>query len=59
MGYVDRQSDGSFLACDMYSRNVGLFADLRAAMAAISEANAAEQAGESSPSGVEAGTWEQ
>lgn len=37
LGYIDRQPDGRFLACDMFSRPVGHFADLRAAMASLTD----------------------
>ena len=35
LGYIDRQKDGRFEACDMYSRTVGYFPDLTSAMKAI------------------------
>ena len=36
VGYIDRQSDGRFLACDLYSRPVGYFPDLPSAMRVLS-----------------------
>lgn len=35
LGYIDRQPDGRLLACDMFSRPVGHFTDLAAAMASL------------------------
>jgi hypothetical protein len=35
LGYIDRQYDGRLLACDLYSRPVGHFDDLTAAMRAL------------------------
>lgn len=35
LGYIERQPDRTYLACDLYSRPVGSFADLAAAMRAI------------------------
>ncbi len=43
LGYIDRQRDGLWLACDLYSREVGLFADLTAAMEALTEVEASER----------------
>ena len=36
LGYIDRQPDGRYLACDMYSRPTGYFTDLPSAMRALS-----------------------
>lgn len=38
LGYVDRQRDGQYLACDMFSREVGVFTEITAAMTAVSAA---------------------
>jgi hypothetical protein len=43
LGYIDRQRDGRWLACDLYSREVGLFADLTAAMKALTAVEASER----------------
>jgi len=43
LGYIDRQRDGRWLACDLYSREVGLFADLTAAMKALTLVEASER----------------
>ncbi|RKT36104.1 hypothetical protein DEU34_0611 [Microbacterium sp. AG1240] len=43
LGYIDRQRDGRWLACDLFSREVGLFADLTAAMKALTEVEASER----------------
>lgn len=37
LGYIDRQRDGRYLACDMYSREVGVYTEITAAMRAVSE----------------------
>lgn len=37
LGYIDRQSDGTFLAFDAFSRVVGRFRGLTAAMSAVSD----------------------
>ncbi|MFZ8758902.1 hypothetical protein ACO03V_15940 [Microbacterium sp. HMH0099] len=42
LGYIDRQSDGTFLAFDSFSRMVGRFRGLTAAMSAVSEATPPE-----------------
>lgn len=36
VGYIDRRPDGTFLASDEFSREVGGFDDLKSAMAALS-----------------------
>lgn len=35
LGYIDRQTDRRYLACDMHSQPIGTFADLRSAMSAV------------------------
>ena len=35
LGYIDRQADGAYLACDMRSLPIGTFADPRSAMDAF------------------------
>ena len=38
LGYVDRQSDGGYLAFDAFSRMVGRFRGIAAAMSAVTDA---------------------
>lgn len=35
VGYIDRQPDGTHLACDLRSQVIGSFSELREAMAAL------------------------
>lgn len=42
LGYIDRQRDGSFVACDLYSREIGRFRELPAAMRAITAVHAVD-----------------
>lgn len=37
LGYIDRRSDDQFLACDMFSREIGVFTDLPSAMQVVSD----------------------
>lgn len=37
LGYIDRRSDGEFLACDMFSREIGVFGDLPSAMQVVTD----------------------
>lgn len=39
LGYIDRRGDGRFDAFDLYSRTIGVFADLVDAMRAVSAAS--------------------
>lgn len=50
LGYVDRHEDGRFLACDLYSRPLGVEDDLTSAMAIVAAREAAD------PSADTAGT---
>ena len=44
LGYVDRQSDGGYLAFDAFSRMVGRFRGITAAMSAVADAPGAAAA---------------
>ncbi|TPX01364.1 hypothetical protein FJ656_28380 [Schumannella luteola] len=48
LGYVERQTDGSYRAHDMRSQTVGDFADLRAATRAVEALEPAQPTGSAS-----------
>jgi hypothetical protein len=43
LGYVDRDGNGAFLAYDMRSQVIGTFADVAAAMLAVTQAGGATE----------------